>query len=176
MSTNTKTVRLTVGGMSCTACRDKITTRLRAAAGAQRAVVSYENNTADIIYAPDLLPPAGLCRVVQQAGYTAKAAGGAARAAKRAGVLVVIAGLYLLLSWSHLLDLLVPSAVAQAGMDFGTLFLLGVVTLVHCIAMCGGVNLSQNLAGGGQKSRAAALLPALLPALQYNAGRGVRTR
>jgi len=51
--------------MSCTACRDKITTRLRAVAGVQRAVVSYENNMADIIYAPDLLTPAGLCRVVQ---------------------------------------------------------------------------------------------------------------
>jgi len=51
-------------------------------------------------------------------------------------------------------------------------FLLGVVTSVHCIAMCGGINLSQSLAGGGQKSRAAALLPAL----QYNAAGWFRTR
>lgn len=56
-------------------------------------------------------------------------------------------------------------------MDFDALFLLGVVTSVHCIAMCGGINLSQSLAGSGQKSLAAALLPAL----QYNAGRGAYT-
>jgi len=55
---------------------------------------------------------------------------------------------------------------------FDALFLLGVVTSVHCIAMCGGINLSQSLAGGGQKSRAAALLPAL----QYNAAGWFRTR
>ncbi len=30
MSVNTKTVRLVIGGMSCTACRNKITARLRA--------------------------------------------------------------------------------------------------------------------------------------------------
>lgn len=169
MSVNTKTVRLAIGGMSCTACRNKITAGLQAASGVQQAVVSYENNTADVTYDPSLVTPADLCRVVQQAGYTAKPTGGAAPAAKWAGVLVVIAGLYLLLRWSHLLDLLVPSALAQTGMDLGALFLLGIVTSVHCIAMCGGINLSQSLAGGQQKGRAAALLPAL----QYNAGRVV---
>ena len=34
---------------------------------------------------------------------------------------------------------------AENGMGYGALFLIGVLTSFHCIAMCGGISLSQSL-------------------------------
>lgn len=48
-----------------------------------------------------------------------------------------------MLQHSGILNLLVPSELADTGMEYGMLFLIGILTSVHCIAMCGGINLSQ---------------------------------
>lgn len=54
-------------------------------------------------------------------------------------------------------------------MGYGMLFVIGLITSVHCIAMCGGINLSQCVPREhpDQTGAAAALLPAVL----YNLGR-----
>lgn len=62
----------------------------------------------------------------------------------------------------------VPDRLAGSGMGYGMLMLVGVFTSVHCVAMCGGIQLSQNLSSGyedGGKGYS------LLSALFYNAGR-----
>ena len=55
-------------------------------------------------------------------------------------------------------------------MGYGMLFIIGLLTSVHCLAMCGGINLSQCIpqaAKQGQEGRMASLRPSLL----YNIGR-----
>ncbi|MEE3451350.1 MAG: sulfite exporter TauE/SafE family protein [Acutalibacteraceae bacterium] len=64
-----------------------------------------------------------------------------------------------------LLNYLVLSQLAKSGMGFGTLFFVGLVTSVHCIAMCGGINLSQSIPTDAQKKKSYG------PALLYNLGR-----
>jgi sulfite exporter TauE/SafE/plastocyanin domain-containing protein len=67
--------------------------------------------------------------------------------------------------------------LAEAGMGYGMILVIGLVTSVHCLAMCGGINLSQcipavvpDAAGGaGAEKRFRVLLPSIL----YNAGRVV---
>ena len=49
--------------------------------------------------------------------------------------------------------------------SYGMLFIIGLLTSVHCIAMCGGINLSQSIPRGGKIS--------FVPALRYNLGRVV---
>lgn len=60
---------------------------------------------------------------------------------------------------------------AEEGMGYGMLFLIGLLTSVHCVAMCGGINLSQCIPQAvkqtGQDSRLASLRPSML----YNLGR-----
>ena len=68
--------------------------------------------------------------------------------------------MYFLFSRLSLTNLL---PLAEAGMGYGMLFLIGLLTSVHCLAMCGGINLSQCLPQtGGSPLRASAL---------YNLGR-----
>jgi sulfite exporter TauE/SafE len=56
---------------------------------------------------------------------------------------------------------------AEAGMGYGMLFMIGLLTSVHCVAMCGGIHLSQCVRPGLTGGRFSVLRPSLL----YNAGR-----
>lgn len=59
--------------------------------------------------------------------------------------LVVILAVFLLLQHFGILNRLAPDSLADASMSYGMLFVIGLITSVHCIAMCGGINLSQTL-------------------------------
>ena len=43
------------------------------------------------------------------------------------------------------MNLLAPSDLASSNMGYGLLFVTGILTSVHCLAMCGGINASQSL-------------------------------
>lgn len=64
---------------------------------------------------------------------------------KTIGILIIVVCLYILLIQTGVLNLLVPSQLADSKMGYGMLFVIGLLTSVHCIAMCGGINLSQCL-------------------------------
>lgn len=76
-------------------------------------------------------------------------------------MLVIIVALYVMLQSMGILNLLVPSQLADAKMGYGMLFVIGLITSVHCIAMCGGINLSQcisQVAQGGQNDNRLAVI------------------
>lgn len=85
----------------------------------------------------------------------------------------IIALLYFLLQHFGILNYLAPASLADAQMGYGMLFVIGLITSVHCIAMCGGINLSQTLQKGSEPS---ANVPSVSRAMfqnavTYNAGR-----
>lgn len=59
-------------------------------------------------------------------------------------------------------------SLAETGMGYGMLFVIGLLTSVHCVAMCGGINLSQCLPDQGRKTEKKHMLR---PAFLYNLGR-----
>ena len=63
------------------------------------------------------------------------------------GMLLIIAAVYIVLQQFGILNFLVPSTLAVVDMGYGLLFVIGLLTSAHCIAMCGGINLSQCLPG-----------------------------
>ncbi|MDR3136432.1 MAG: sulfite exporter TauE/SafE family protein [Coriobacteriales bacterium] len=67
------------------------------------------------------------------------------RNARASGLLVIILALFLLVEQFGLLNLLAPGQLATASMSYGAIFVVGLMTSVHCLAMCGGINLSQSL-------------------------------
>ncbi|MCL2219291.1 MAG: sulfite exporter TauE/SafE family protein [Chitinispirillia bacterium] len=64
---------------------------------------------------------------------------------RAAGILIIIAATYLVLQHLGLLNFLLPSRFGVVDMSYGVLFILGLLGSVHCIAVCGGINLSQCL-------------------------------
>ena len=108
-------------------------------------------------------------RVISDAGVSAPAPGAPAPARTRrdftaAGILVALLGLYVVADELGILDKLnVFPVVGTDPMGYLALFTTGLLTSVHCVAMCGGINLAQSVAG----SKGAPLARAGL----YNAGR-----
>jgi sulfite exporter TauE/SafE len=96
------------------------------------------------------------------------------------GLLAVVAAVFLLLNAAGRGGFL-PSVTANMG--YGLIFVVGLITSLHCVAMCGGIAVSQGLGSGAAGKKAGActeeepaagrLARGLLPGLQYNAGRVV---
>lgn len=80
-------------------------------------------------------------------------------------IVVIIVSLYYFLEQTGLLNLLNFEKVADSTMGFGMLFVIGLMTSVHCIAMCGGINVSQCLS---ENKKFSGLSPVM-----YNLGRVV---
>ncbi|MDO4350968.1 MAG: sulfite exporter TauE/SafE family protein [Eubacteriales bacterium] len=170
---NEKRIQLQIGGMTCVNCQSKIEKGLLSAKGIISARVSYAAGTAQIAYDGDSLSPDGIVKIINALGYTALTSNARQRHAvlQTACTLAVIVSLYVLLQATGVLNMLAPSRLADTGIGYGMLFVIGLITSVHCVAMCGGINLSQSLPGneasGGRR------MAAFLPALAYNLGRVV---
>lgn len=162
--------RLYIGGMTCVSCQNKIEKALKKTPGVESAKISYQKGTADIAFDPDWVTLEELQAVIRDAGYEVlqEPAAGKTDAGRTATLLILIFFLYQMLQHSGILNLLVPSELVDTGMGYGMLFVIGLLTSVHCIAMCGGINLSQCI---GQESGEKGGFEAFRPAFLYNLGR-----
>lgn len=169
-----KTIRLHIGGMTCVNCQNKIEKTLTHTRGVINASVSYNNATADIVYNEEAISLKEIITAIERLGYEViqrkKAAG--PNIADTVCMLVIIVSLYIMLQSMGILNLLAPSQLADTKMGYGMLFVIGLITSVHCIAMCGGINLSQCIPQVMQgESDNTSKLAAFCPALAYNMGR-----
>ncbi len=174
MASKIKAKKMVIGGMTCAACQSKIQRRLQSTAGVKSASVSYRDGTAEVTYDEGVVTLLELIIVIEKLDYSVLR-GQAARETNVSRTLIIlaaIAALYFLLRYFDVLTLLVPSQLADMGMGYGMLFVIGLLTSIHCIAMCDGINLSQSLpradasAESDQKH-----MKAFIPALLYNLGR-----
>ncbi|MDR0434641.1 MAG: sulfite exporter TauE/SafE family protein [Gracilibacteraceae bacterium] len=173
MATAFKSARLRIGGMTCLNCQHRIEKKLRALKGVASAHADNASGATTVTYDAGAVTPAQIIAAVEALGYQVLTApgretGGAVRAA---GFLIIIAALYLFLQRTGLLSLTAPERLAETDMSYGVLFVIGLLTSAHCLAMCGGINLSQcGPARAAQAAGGGGLAPAY-PALLYNLGR-----
>jgi sulfite exporter TauE/SafE/copper chaperone CopZ len=156
--------RLRIGGMTCASCQNRIETALRKTDGVLKATVSLSGAYADVTHDAGVVSLAELRAVIERLGYEAPAAARGAPSSDKlrraAGLAIIVAALYFLASRLNLANSL---PLAEAGMGYGALFVIGLLTSVHCVAMCGGINLSQCLPQTGGNLARSSLL--------YNLGR-----
>ncbi|MDO5546190.1 MAG: sulfite exporter TauE/SafE family protein [Eubacteriales bacterium] len=165
MANNRKQIKLFIGGMTCVQCENRIQRRLRGTKGVITASVSYRSGTADIVYDGQKLTQEDIIRVIESLDYTVQSQKGTKNFRRSAGILLLIGCLFGLMERFGILNLLVPSQLAESGMGYGMLFLVGILTSVHCLAMCGGINLSQSLPREKETGNR------FRPAMAYNLGR-----
>lgn len=173
MSDGLKTRKLRIGGMTCVNCQNKIEKKLRNTAGIEHAEVSYSTGTASVTYDADIISYKSIVGIIEKLDYEVLQENEkkGPDSSRGAGILLIIIALYMIIQQTGLLNLLVPSQLAEARMGYGMLFVIGLITSVHCVAMCGGINLSQCIPRGieedGKKGRFSSLRPTFL----YNFGR-----
>jgi sulfite exporter TauE/SafE/copper chaperone CopZ len=154
--------------MTCAHCADKIERALIKLPGVSEAKASFSQGTVRVRYDAERVGRQDFEREIQDAGYTPGPGGGRmGKAAQAAASLAAIALLFLLLRGTGMGALAGMLPLAEAGMGYGMLFVIGLITSIHCVVMCGGINLSQCMgAGPGKKD-------AVRPGLLYNLGRVV---
>ena len=164
--------KLYIEEMTCINCQTRIQNTLNQLPGITQATVSYETGTADISYDTSVISLEQIQNQIDTLGYHASVG----KSSRTRAVLRIfrelglIAVFYFLLQHFGILNYLAPSSLADTQMSYGMLFVIGLLTSVHCIAMCGGINLSQTL-------RREPVVPAdisramFLNAAAYNAGR-----
>ena len=167
---------LHIGGMSCVNCEHRIRYVLKTAPGIQDATVSYNTGLAHVTYDTDTISLKQIREIIEKNGYTILPETGTSDydMKKNFVSLAVILFLYALLQHFGILNLLAPGQLADTKMGYGMLFVIGLITSVHCIAMCGGINLSQCIpqpSNASDVSGSSRALDIFLPALLYNTGR-----
>lgn len=158
-----------IGGMTCAGCRTRIENALRNTPGVRSAKVNCSGGFADVSYDASAVSVSEIRASIERLDYKVlsqgslpgkKDSGSKVKTCRVFGLIIIIAALYFLITRLKLSDSL---PLAEAGMGYGMLLLIGLLTSVHCIAMCGGINLTQCIPqSGGSPLRASAL---------YNIGR-----
>lgn len=170
-----------VRGMSCSACELRIEGRLKTLRGVQKTTASFSKATVSVVFDKYMVRPEDIIRAMAEVGYDASdkpgtkakskaPAGGRGKtdsSGQLTGLLLAMLAGYMLIKHTIGFDF-IPEV--DQGMGYGLLFVVGLMTSIHCLAMCGGINLSQSV---GYRTDGVALSPAkrLKPALLYNAGR-----
>lgn len=88
------------------------------------------------------------------------------------GISIILLALYLIIKNTVGFDY-IPEI--NQSMGYGILFIVGLLTSLHCISMCGGINLSQSVSynAGNSDTGKNGKLSKLKPSLLYNGGRVV---
>ena len=159
------TKRLRIGGMTCPHCAMRVKRTLETLDGVERARVNYDRGAAEVTYEPERVSLRAMDAALREEGYRLLTAPEKTDYVRAAVYVALIAALYILLQKTGLLNRLVPGRLAENGMGYGMFFAVGLMTSLHCVAMCGGLGLSQTLAEG--RTARGMLRPVLL----YNAGR-----
>ena len=159
-----------IKGMSCSSCELKIENALAKVDGVKKTKVSLATSTATIEYAPEKVTPDQLASVIQKLGYEIDSNGKDQPQSftinQFLGIGIVIFAIYFMIK-STIGFNFIPQVDQSFG--YGMLFVVGLLTSLHCIAMCGGINLTQcvNQPVEEKGPKVAGLKPSLL----YNTGR-----
>ena len=153
-----------IGGMHCPKCESAVVKAVSALPGIREAQSDWRRGTLTALWDSDVTSKDALVASVAEAGYALETQSGN-RIFRTVAVLLAAALLFVILELTPLRAMLSAFPTARAGMGFATLFALGLTTSLHCVGMCGGINLVQS-AGEAQAGRKVGLSN-----LQYNLGR-----
>ena len=161
---------INLGGVTCTACENKIEKELNKLDGINSVKVSYASSSADIIYNRSKIDVDIIYNTIEKIGYDViyedDAIDEDSSNTTTILIFMIITGLYVIINNTVGFNFF-PQITQSMG--YGMLFVAGLFTSVHCIAMCGGINLSQ--CTGCNDCDKKNISNKLKPSLLYNFGR-----
>lgn len=175
-----KKIILDIEGMTCSNCETRIENRLKKIDGIVEVKAIYDSSKVYVTYDASKVSMENIIQAIEAIDYSVKnnnielmAQGGHRTNIKKdtdfsdlIGIGIIIFAIYYIIKNTVGFNF-IPQ-VSQ-NMGYGILFVVGLLTSLHCIAMCGGINLSQCAAyrHGDQNSKFSKLKPSLM----YNGGR-----
>ncbi len=180
---NPMNIILQVEGMTCTGCETRIENAVKKLDGIENVKAIYSSSNVYVTYNADAIKLNTIIETVERLDYTVKnkpkdisnniqtsnipsKKSEWPGVGQIAGIAVIILALYVIIKNTIGFNF-VPEV--NQSMGYGILFFIGLLTSLHCVAMCGGINLSvcvqyKPVAGASGLSK-------LKPSILYNLGR-----
>jgi sulfite exporter TauE/SafE/plastocyanin domain-containing protein/copper chaperone CopZ len=174
---------LKIDGMTCTSCELRIENRLKKMDGIREVKVSYSGATANVGFDPRITSMSKIIETIEKLDYKVvnnpnnnstsnpkqTKSSDKMPVNQLIGIAIILLAGYLIIKNTIGFNF-IPN-VSQ-NMGYGILFVIGLITSLHCVAMCGGINLSQCVSYK-YSDKDISKLAKLKPSLMYNAGRVV---
>ncbi|MCD8375926.1 MAG: sulfite exporter TauE/SafE family protein [Oscillospiraceae bacterium] len=150
-----------VTGMTCSGCEHRLEGAVSALPGVQSVTADHSKGELTAEFSPPCTESI-VVETIEKTGYAV--AKKAKRARDTVAILIIILGVYVIARHMGWLEIFqnIPT-ISEERMGYFALFVIGLLTSVHCIAMCGGLNLAQSISSGGVKPLRRSVL--------YNLGR-----
>jgi len=155
---NMREEKINVLGMHCTSCEKTIVAAVRRLPGVEAVKADHASGTVRVRYDAAKCSMDDIKKAIVRSGYDLKPA----RFSQLLGIVIVV-GIVALMGRYGGIDI---DSRLSTGATTLALFVVGILTSLHCAGMCGGIMLSQTLASSPSDR-----LQALKPALLYNLGR-----
>ena len=130
-----------VKGMFCPNCEKTIISKVKELPGVKSVSASYKNEQVFVSFDDSKTNLTKINEKIVEAGYQPKS--GARNSLMISAVLILILGVYIIASHMGWLDFFNIIPVIDDTVSMSMLFVIGLLTSVHCVAMCGGINLTQ---------------------------------
>ena len=164
---NTKESKFHIAGMMCESCERKIENKLKKCKGIEAVIANYKESSLIVKYNTKLFSENDLDLKLNEIGYSL--AKGNSRERKIKDILsilgIVIIALVILNfnNYSSSFDI---SQSLNSKVNFAMLFVIGMLSSLHCVGMCGGIMMSQSITISKSTK-----LSKIKPSMQYNLGR-----
>lgn len=190
MKDNIKEIILKIDGMVCVSCENLIEDILLDNKGVINVKASYSKGSAKIKYDENKTSIDDLIKIIDEEGYevikdtkeekenivskideskTNKNQSLDKREDNTFQIILIIIGIFLLLRRFGISNIFNAFPTADENTSYVMLFIIGLFTSLHCVSMCGGINLSQCLNNNITNSKDK--LSTIRPAFLYNLGR-----
>lgn len=139
---------LSVSGMSCAHCELTIENALSEMKGVENVEASLRKGSVTFTVDEDLTSLKVIMEKIHQLDYkviedTDKT--GQSQNSQALYILIMLIGGYVILKHLGLLNFTNYFPQIEDNMSYGVLFIIGLLTSLHCVAMCGGINLAQSV-------------------------------
>lgn len=176
MDTSVVNVVINIEDMTCSSCELKIENALKKLEGVTKVKVSLSQAKAYIAFDENKIEINDILRMIKGLRYTASVQGDEPvknavkepdklRIDQIIGIGIIILAIYVIIKQTVGFNF-IPDI--DQSMGYGILFAVGALTSLHCVAMCGGINLSQCI---GYSQINDTQMSNLKPSILYNAGR-----
>lgn len=153
-----KKEKLKVFDMTCTSCEKRVERALNKVNGVSNAIASFKDQNVIVEFDTNVCNLDIIKNAINSAGYSTESK----NTYKLVGIAIIAFAIIYLGSSTTGIDL----NTRLNGATYFVLFIVGALTSIHCIGMCGGIMLSQSVTKES-KSKFDSIKPALL----YNIGR-----
>lgn len=155
-----KNEKIKVYEMTCTSCEKRVEEAVKKLEGVTEAKASYSGENVQVEYNDEVCDTSKIKDVIKKSGYSVNVSNDY----KFMGILIIAAAVVLLGLKTSGFDM----EAKLSNASYAVLFIVGALTSIHCVGMCGGILLSQSLSAESKNK-----FEAIRPALMYNLGRVV---